>query len=62
MRLTSGEVLLRWPLSTHILTAGWTYNDGSAHNDGRPNNHVHRRCRHGGRNHHLCHPDAGYEF
>ena len=32
MILTSGEVLLRWPLSTHILTAGWTYNDGSAHN------------------------------
>lgn len=32
MRLTSGEVLLCWPLSTHILTAGWTYNDGSAHN------------------------------
>ena len=32
MRLTSGEVLLRWPLSTHILTAGWTYNDGTAHN------------------------------
>lgn len=32
MRLTSGEVLLRWPLSTHILTAGWTYNDGSVHN------------------------------
>lgn len=32
MRLTSGEVLLRWPLSTHILTTGWTYNDGSAHN------------------------------
>ena len=32
MRLTSGEVLLRWPLCTHILTAGWTYNDGSAHN------------------------------
>lgn len=32
MRLTSGEVLLRWPLSTHVLTAGWTYNDGSAHN------------------------------
>ena len=32
MRLTSGEVLLRWPLSTHMLTAGWTYNDGSAHN------------------------------
>ena len=32
MRLTSGEVLLRWPLSTHILTTGWTYNGGSAHN------------------------------
>ena len=32
MRLKNGEVLLRWPLSTHILTAGWTYNDGSAHN------------------------------
>ena len=32
MRLKNGEVLLRWPLSAHILTAGWTYNDGSAHN------------------------------
>ena len=32
MRLKSGEVMLRWPLSTHILTAGWTCNDGSAHN------------------------------
>ena len=32
MRLDNGEVLLRWPLSTHIITAGWTYNDGSAHN------------------------------
>lgn len=32
MRLSNGEVLLRWPLSTHIITAGWTYNDGSAHN------------------------------
>ena len=32
MRLRNGEVLLRWPLSTHIITAGWTYNDGSAHN------------------------------
>lgn len=31
MRLKNGEVLLRWPLSTHILTAGWTYNDGSTH-------------------------------
>ena len=32
MRLSNGEVLLRWPLSTHIITAGWTYTDGSAHN------------------------------
>ena len=32
MRLQNGEVLLRWPLSTHIITAGWTYNDGIAHN------------------------------
>lgn len=32
MKLSNGEVLLRWPLSTHIITAGWTYNDGSAHN------------------------------
>ncbi|MFR3225750.1 MAG: GH25 family lysozyme [Blautia massiliensis (ex Durand et al. 2017)] len=31
MRLSNGEVLLRWPLNTHIITAGWTYNDGSAH-------------------------------
>ena len=32
MRLDNGEVLLRWPLAQHIITAGWTYNDGSAHN------------------------------
>ena len=32
MRLANGEVLLRWPLAQHIITAGWTYNDGSAHN------------------------------
>ena len=32
MRLENGEVLLRWPLAQHIITAGWTYNDGSAHN------------------------------
>lgn len=31
MRLANGEVLLRWPLAQHIITAGWTYNDGSAH-------------------------------
>ena len=28
MRLANGEVLLRWPLAQHIITAGWTYNDG----------------------------------
>ena len=32
MRLDNGEVLLCWPLTQHIITAGWTYNDGSAHN------------------------------
>lgn len=32
MRLSNGEVLLAWPLASHIITAGWTYNDGSAHN------------------------------
>ena len=32
MRLKNGEVLFIWPLVLHILTAGWTYNDGSAHN------------------------------
>lgn len=32
MRLSNGEVLLRWPLAQHIITAGWTYTDGSAHN------------------------------
>ena len=32
MRFANGEVLLRWPLAQHIITAGWTYNDGSAHN------------------------------
>lgn len=31
MRLANGEVLLCWPLAQHIITAGWTYNDGSAH-------------------------------
>ena len=32
MRLSNGEVLLAWPLASHIITAGWAYNDGSAHN------------------------------
>ena len=32
MLLSNGERLLRWPLTQHIITAGWTYNDGSAHN------------------------------
>lgn len=32
MRLKNGEVLLRWPLAQHVITAGFFYNDGSAHN------------------------------
>ena len=32
MRLSDNTVLMRWPLNNHIITAGWTYNDGSAHN------------------------------
>lgn len=32
MRLSNGDVLLAWPLAGHIITAGWTYNDGGAHN------------------------------
>ena len=32
MRLSNGDVLLAWPLASHIITAGWTYNDGGAHN------------------------------
>ena len=31
MRLANGEVLLCWPLAQHIITAGWTYNDGGPH-------------------------------
>jgi len=31
MRLSNGEVLFRWPLAQHIITAGWLYNDGSLH-------------------------------
>lgn len=31
MRLSNGEVLLRWPLAQHIITQGWFYNDGSLH-------------------------------
>ena len=32
MRLSNGDVLLAWPLASHIITEGWTYNDGIAHN------------------------------
>ena len=32
MRLSNGDVLLAWPLASHIITAGWTYNDNKAHN------------------------------
>ena len=32
MFLSNGERLFAWPLSQHIITAGWTYNDGSRHN------------------------------
>lgn len=32
MRLQSGDVLLAWPLAQHIITAGWTYTSGAAHN------------------------------
>lgn len=32
MRYSDGTVLLHWPLNEHIITAGWTYSDGSAHN------------------------------
>ena len=32
MRLSNGEVLLRWPLDQHILTQGWHYNNGRSHN------------------------------
>ena len=32
MRLSNGDVLFAWPLASHIITAGWTYNYGSAHN------------------------------
>lgn len=31
MRLSNGEVLFSWPLSEHVLTAGWYYSDGSLH-------------------------------
>ena len=31
MRLENEDVLLRWPLAQHIITAGWLYNDGSLH-------------------------------
>ena len=31
MRLSNGEVLFSWPLSSHVLTAGWYYSDGSLH-------------------------------
>lgn len=31
MQLENGERLFEWPLAQHIITAGWTYNDGSLH-------------------------------
>lgn len=31
MRLQNSDVVLFWPLSQHLITAGWTYHDGSAH-------------------------------
>lgn len=31
MRRSDGEVVLFWPLVLHVITAGWTYNDGSSH-------------------------------
>ena len=31
MRKANGDVLFCWPLENHIITAGWTYNDGSSH-------------------------------
>lgn len=32
MTLSNGERLFHWPLDYHVITAGWTYSDGSAHN------------------------------
>lgn len=32
MRLQNNEVLLRWPLALHVITAGFYYNDGKPHN------------------------------
>ena len=31
MKLSDGERLFHWPLALHVITAGWTYTDGSAH-------------------------------
>ena len=31
MRLSNNDVLLHWPLQSHVITAGWFYNDGSLH-------------------------------
>lgn len=31
MVLKDGTVLMGWPIDDHIITAGWTYNDGSLH-------------------------------
>lgn len=31
MRLENEDVLFSWPLQSHVITAGWLYNDGSLH-------------------------------
>lgn len=31
MRFSDGEVLFLWPLSLHVITAGWLYSDRSVH-------------------------------
>ena len=32
MKLSNGEVLFAWPLVRHVITAGWLYSSGAAHN------------------------------
>lgn len=31
MTLSNGDILLLWPVTNHVLTAGWYYSDGSYH-------------------------------
>ena len=74
MILHNGDVLFGWPLQSHVITAGWFYNDGSLHRAldfraavGTPvyaaaDGTVETAYRWNGRNKNLCYWGCGFIF